>query len=103
MSLTESVGDIVIEEGHHQGFSRVTKAWLEIGALPGIEPEAMISCFDVVTRGALGEGSALAIVRTPGQGGRLACEEKVALCRALRPVPALRRPSGPDDGGRREA
>ena len=41
MSLTESVVEILAEEGRRQGFARVKKVWLEIGALSGVEPEAM--------------------------------------------------------------
>jgi hydrogenase nickel incorporation protein HypA/HybF len=79
MSLTESVVDILCEEGRRQGFSRVRKVWLEIGALSGVEPEAMEFCFDIVTRGTLAEGANLEIVRTPGQGWCLDCEKPVAL------------------------
>jgi hydrogenase nickel incorporation protein HypA/HybF len=79
MSLTESVVDILAEEGRRQGFSRVRKVWLEIGVLSGVEPEAMEFCFDVVTRGTLAEGASLEIVRTPGQGWCLDCEKSVAL------------------------
>jgi hydrogenase nickel incorporation protein HypA/HybF len=79
MSLTESVVDILAEEGRRQGFARVKKVWLEIGVLSGVEPEAMEFCFDVVTRGTLAEGASLEIVRTPGQGWCLDCEKTVAL------------------------
>ncbi|HUO54449.1 MAG TPA: hydrogenase maturation nickel metallochaperone HypA [Rhodoblastus sp.] len=79
MSLTESVVEILCEEANRQGFSRVKRVWLEIGALSGVEPEAMEFCFDVVTRGTLAEGAQLEIIRTPGQGWCLDCEKDVAL------------------------
>ncbi|MCI4677453.1 hydrogenase maturation nickel metallochaperone HypA [Rhodoblastus acidophilus] len=79
MSLTESVVEILCEEAHRQGFSRVRTVWLEIGELSGVEPDAMEFCFDVVTRGTLAEGARLEIVRTAGQGWCLACEKDVAL------------------------
>jgi hydrogenase nickel incorporation protein HypA/HybF len=79
MSLTESVVEILSEEGRRQGFARVKTVWLEIGALSGVEPGAMEFCFDVVTRGTLAEGARLEIVRTPGQGWCLDCEKSVAL------------------------
>ena len=87
MALTESVVEILAEEGRRQGFSRVKKVWLEIGALSGVEPEAMIFCFDVVTRGTLAEGAALEIVRTPGQGWCIDCEKNVALAERFGPCP----------------
>lgn len=79
MSLTESVVEILCEEGRRQGFARVKTVWLEIGTLSGVEPGAMEFCFDVVTRGTLAEGARLEIVRTPGQGWCLDCERSVAL------------------------
>jgi len=79
MSLTEGVVDILVEEGRRQKFSRVKTVWLEIGALSGVEPQAMEFCFDVVARGTVAEGAKLEIVRPPGEGYCLDCETKVAL------------------------
>ncbi len=79
MSLTEGAVEILVEEARKQGFARVKTVWLEIGALSGVEPEAMTFCFDVVARGTLAEGATLEIVRTPGQGYCLDCEKTVAL------------------------
>ncbi|MGO8740753.1 hydrogenase maturation nickel metallochaperone HypA, partial [Rhodoblastus sp.] len=87
MSLTESVVEILAEEGRRQGFARVKKVWLEIGALSVVEPEAMIFCFDVVARGTLAEGAVLEIVRTPGRGWCLACEKDVALTKRFGACP----------------
>jgi hydrogenase nickel incorporation protein HypA/HybF len=87
MSLTESVIEILAEEGRRQGFSRVKTVWLEIGALSGVEPEAMMFCFDVVARGTLAEGAQLEIVRAPGRGWCLACEKDVALAERFGPCP----------------
>jgi hydrogenase nickel incorporation protein HypA/HybF len=79
MSLTESVVEILREEGRKQGFSRVKTVWLEVGELSGVEPQAMEFCFDAATRGTLAEGARLEIVRTPGQGWCLDCEKTVPL------------------------
>lgn len=78
MSLTESVVEILQDEARRQGYSRVKKVWLEIGALSGVEPAAMEFCFDAATRGTLAEGARLEIVRAPGQGWCLDCEKTVA-------------------------
>ncbi|MCW2315238.1 hydrogenase nickel incorporation protein HypA/HybF [Rhodoblastus acidophilus] len=79
MSLTEGVVEILVEEGRKQGFAKVKTVWLEIGELSGVEPEAMLFCFDVVARGTLAEGAKLEIVRTPGAGWCLDCAKTVAL------------------------
>ena len=67
------------EESRRQGFPRVTKVWLEIGALSGVEPSAMEFCFDAATRDTLAEGAQLEIVLIPGQGACLDCGKTVAL------------------------
>ncbi len=79
MSLTESVVEILREEGRKQGFARVKTVWLEIGVLGGVEPQAMEFCFDVATRGTIAEGARLEIIRTPGQGWCLDCGKTVPL------------------------
>lgn len=79
MSLTESVVEILCEEGRKQGFSRVKKVWLDIGVLSGVEARSMEFCFDVVTRGTLAEGAILEIIATPGEGYCLDCEKTVPL------------------------
>ena len=79
------------------------KVWLEIGALSGVEPEAMMFCFDVVTRGTLAEGAALEIVRTPGQGWCLDCEKIVALAERFGPCPECGGHQVQMTGGRRDA
>ncbi|MGD0634101.1 MAG: hydrogenase maturation nickel metallochaperone HypA [Beijerinckiaceae bacterium] len=79
MSLTEGVVEILQEEARKQGFSRVRLVRLEIGAIGGVDPQAMEFCFDAVTRGTLAEGARLEIVTTPGQGWCLDCGKTVPL------------------------
>jgi hydrogenase nickel incorporation protein HypA/HybF len=79
MSLTEGVVEILQEEARKQGFSRVRLVRLEIGAIGGVDPQAMAFCFDAVTRGTLAEGARLEIVTTPGQGWCLDCGKAVPL------------------------
>lgn len=79
MSLAESVLQIVEEQAQKEGFARVKAVWLEIGALSGVEPEAMRFCFDAVTRGSVADGAALEILRTSGSGWCMQCSETVAI------------------------
>lgn len=79
MSLTEGVVEILRDEARKQGFSRVRLVRLEIGAIGGVDPQAMEFCFDAVTRGTLAEGARLEIVTTPGQGWCLDCGKTVPL------------------------
>ncbi len=79
MSLAEGVLQIIEEHAQRERFSRVRVVWLEIGALSGVEPEAMRFCFDAVTRGSVAEGTALEIIETPGSGWCLQCSESVPI------------------------
>ena len=51
--------------------------WLEIGALSGVEPEAMRFCFDVVMQGSLADQATLEIVDAPGVAWCMACGQNV--------------------------
>lgn len=79
MSLTESILDVLQEEARRQGFERVRRIWLEIGALGHVEPEAMIFCFDAVARGTLAEGATLEFVRVEARGRCEDCGRRTPL------------------------
>ena len=68
MALTQSLVELIEDEGRKQGFSRVRVVRLEIGALGSVEPEAMRFCFEAVARGAIVEGARLDIDVVPGEG-----------------------------------
>lgn len=77
MSLCESILGIIEDEAERQGFSRVTRVRLEIGALSGAEPEAMRFGFDAVTRDTLADGAELEIIMLPGKAWCLPCAAEV--------------------------
>lgn len=87
MALAEGMLGIVAETARNNGAARVTRVWLEIGALAQVEPEALRFCFDAVTRGSVAEGSLLEIVNTPGRAWCMPCGESVALARLGEPCP----------------
>jgi hydrogenase nickel incorporation protein HypA/HybF len=79
MSLCEGIVQILEVNAARQGFARVKTVWLEIGALSGVEPEAMRFGFDAVTRGTLAERAGLEIVEVPGEAWCLQCAKTVAV------------------------
>jgi len=79
MALTESIVEIVSDEARKQGFCRVRIVRLQVGALAHVEPEALLFCFDAVSRGTVAEGATLQIVRLPGEGWCLDCGRTVPL------------------------
>lgn len=74
MSLCNEIARLVAERAAADGFTRVRRVVLEIGALSHVMPEAMAFGFDVATRGGPAEGAALEILRPPGTAWCADCE-----------------------------
>lgn len=79
MSLTESLVEIALEEATKQGATRITRVRLDVGKLSHIEPEALVFCFEAVTKGTAADGALLEIDHTEGTGWCLDCAREVAL------------------------
>jgi len=79
MSLAEGVLHVIEDAAQKDGFSKVSTVWLEIGQLSGVEPQAMVFCFDAVTRGSVAQGARLEIVALPGQGWCMTCARTVPM------------------------
>ncbi|HET9576560.1 MAG TPA: hydrogenase maturation nickel metallochaperone HypA [Usitatibacter sp.] len=79
MALAQGVLDVIEDHAARGRFRTVKAVWLEIGALSGVEPEAIAFCFDAVTRGSIAEGARLEIVAVPGRGVCLQCGHDVPL------------------------
>ncbi|WGZ93532.1 MAG: hydrogenase maturation nickel metallochaperone HypA [Candidatus Thiothrix putei] len=79
MSLCESVLQVLENEAKRQHFSQVKAVWLEIGAMSGVEIEAMRFCFDVIVRNTLADGATLEIIEIPAQAWCLDCAQTVAI------------------------
>lgn len=77
MSLCESVLAILENEAKTQHFQRVKTVWLEIGALAGVEIDAMRFCFDIVCKDTVADQAALEIVSVPGQAWCFHCQTQV--------------------------
>ncbi|HUW50978.1 MAG TPA: hydrogenase maturation nickel metallochaperone HypA [Sulfuricella sp.] len=87
MSLAEGVLQVVEDSARDQGFSRVKTVWLEIGALAGVEADAIRFCFDLVMKDTLAEGARLEIVTTEGRGCCLSCGQNVPVRLRYDPCP----------------
>ncbi len=79
MSLAEGVLQSIEDAARHDNFSQVVAVWLEIGALSGVEPQALAFCFDAVTQGSVADGARLEIITVPGEGWCAACAVSVPL------------------------
>ena len=79
MSLCEGILQILENEARSQNYERVKTVWLEIGALAGVEPEAMAFSYDAVCRGTLAEGSRLEIIDLPATAWCMVCGQSVEI------------------------
>lgn len=79
MSLCENVLQVIEQHAKAQQFQRVTKIWLEIGALAGVEAEAMRFCFDIVMQASIAKGAELEIIELPGVAWCVSCGQNVVI------------------------
>ena len=79
MAMSQSLIEIVEEEGRRHGFSSVRAVRVAVGVLGHVEPEALLFCFEATARGTIAEKARLEIVRVEGAGFCLDCGETVAL------------------------
>jgi hydrogenase nickel incorporation protein HypA/HybF len=79
MSLAESILEIVEDTARAQSARRVKEITLEIGALAGVEVEALRFCLEAVLHGGVAEGAALVIEPVPGRGWCMDCGESVGI------------------------
>jgi hydrogenase nickel incorporation protein HypA/HybF len=77
MSLCEGVLQLLEEHAVREGFNQVKCVWLEIGALSGVEPEAMRFSFDAVMKESLADGARLEIIHLPGEAWCMQCARPV--------------------------
>ena len=87
MSIAESIVEIAEEAARREGAVRVRTVFAEIGALAGVEIEALHFCWEAVTREGPVAGADLDIARIPGQGRCLECSETIAVVSSFEPCP----------------
>ena len=85
MALCESVLQVIEQEAARHGFQQVRVVRLEIGAMAGVEVEAMRFGWGVVSRESVAEGAELVILETPGRGWCLECSREVEVARRYDP------------------
>jgi hydrogenase nickel incorporation protein HypA/HybF len=77
MSLCEGILGVLEQHAVAQNFRRVKTVFLEIGALAGVEVDAMRFSFEVVTRDTLADQARLEISHVPGSAWCLGCGHQV--------------------------
>ena len=88
ISLCESLRAILEEQAVQQGFTRVTRVWLDIGALSCVEPEALRFGFEAVMAGSVAADAELTIGAVPARAHCLGCGATSMVTDRLAPCPA---------------
>ena len=79
MSLCEGVLRIIEEQAAVQNFSQVKTVFLEVGALAGVELDALRFGFDVVIKDSIADKARLEILEIPGRAWCMQCMKNVAV------------------------
>lgn len=73
MSLCESILQTLEQQAEVQKYRKVNSVRLEIGALAGVEIDALRFSFDIVVKGSLADAAKLEIIEIPGQAWCMSC------------------------------
>jgi hydrogenase nickel incorporation protein HypA/HybF len=76
LAITRSVVDVVVERAAGRQIATVR---LQVGALSGVVPDAMLFCYELVTAGTPLEGSSLEIETVRGTANCRTCGQDFAL------------------------
>jgi hydrogenase nickel incorporation protein HypA/HybF len=79
MSLAEGILQIVEDAVRDRDVVRVTEIRLEIGALAGVEVDALSFCLDVVLKGSVAADARVVLDIAPGVGWCLGCGQSVTI------------------------
>lgn len=79
MALGRGLVDALEEQARTQGFRKVVRVKLALGALGHVDPDALAFCFDVVAPGTVAEGALLEIERPAGAAHCLDCGRDVTI------------------------
>ncbi|MDO8692444.1 MAG: hydrogenase maturation nickel metallochaperone HypA [Dehalococcoidia bacterium] len=60
-AITQSLLYIALQEAEHSDGERITTIRLVIGRLSGVDPDALVPCFESLSRGTIAEGAKLEI------------------------------------------
>jgi hydrogenase nickel incorporation protein HypA/HybF len=88
LSIATSLVETAVRNAEVAGARTVVSLELKLGALAGVEPEALSFCFPVAARGTICEGAELKLEIVPASGTCAACGALSEVRDLLEPCPA---------------
>lgn len=79
MAIAQSLVDLIEDEARKEGFKRVKRVGIKVGALGHVESSALAFCFDAACRGTVADGAHLDMQMVPGTGWCVHCHSSVAI------------------------
>lgn len=79
MAIAEGIIDVALDTLKVNEGTIIHAIQVQIGALSGVEPEALHFCFDAVTQGTAAEGATLEIETIPMKGRCLDCDREFSM------------------------
>ncbi len=79
MAIAEGIMDVALDTLKANEGTIIHAIQVQIGALSGVEPEALHFCFDAVTQGTAAEGAKLEIETIPMKGRCLDCHREFSM------------------------
>jgi len=79
MAICESIISVIEQQAVAQSFNKVNMVRLEVGAMAGVELEALRFSFDVVTRGSIADGAKLDVIELPVTGWCMPCARAISV------------------------
>ena len=79
MAIAEGIMDVALDTLKANEGTIIHAIQVQIGALSGVEPEALHFCFDAVTQGTAAEGAKLDIETIPMKGRCLDCDREFSM------------------------
>lgn len=87
LGIAQSLIDAIARETRAAGAARVARAHVRVGALAGVDPEALSCCFPIAARGTPCDGAELCIVVAPADGCCPTCGARCAVHDPMDPCP----------------
>lgn len=74
-----SLLDLIADQARREGFARVRRVVVEVGATSHVEPDALAFAFEASSPGGLCDGAKLEICRVPATAYCMSCETTVTV------------------------
>jgi len=79
LSITQNLLDIALEQARQHGATRVSRIRVVAGAMHNLVEDSMCFCFEILSKGTMAEGAALAVDIVPATASCRACGRRFEL------------------------